>query len=99
MKCGPKPSRAAVEEGASTQLRRKKELPIENLVRSASDKFAAGKENALRPVSNTVVSPPVNSAEEEAATGESTDAKTAPPSIPIDHAKTESDLNFITAWA
>ena len=36
MKCGPRPSRAMVEAGASTQLRRKKELPMAKRVRSSS---------------------------------------------------------------
>lgn len=59
MKCGPKPSRAVVEAGACTQLRLKKELPMTKRVRSTSGRLASGKENALRPVANTVVSPPV----------------------------------------
>ena len=59
MKCGPRPSRAVVEAGACTQLRLKKELPMTKRVRSASCKLASGNEKALRPVANTVVSPPV----------------------------------------
>ena len=59
MKWGPRPSRALVEAGASTQLRLKKELPMTKRVRSSSVRFAAGKEKALRPVAKTVVSPPV----------------------------------------
>ena len=50
MKCGPSPSRAWVEEGASTQLRRKNELPMTKRVRSSSLRLAAGKLKALRPV-------------------------------------------------
>ena len=58
MKCGPRPSRAVVEAGASTQLRLKKELPITKRVRSGSLRSARGNENALRPVANTVPLPP-----------------------------------------
>ena len=61
MNRGPNPSRAWVEDGASTQLRRKNELPIAKRVRSASDRLANGNENALRPFANTVVAPPVRS--------------------------------------
>ena len=58
MKCGPSPSRALVDDGASTQLRRKNELPIAKRVRSASSSVTKGNENALRPVACTVVAPP-----------------------------------------
>ena len=61
MKCGPRPSRAVVEAGASTQLRLKNELPMAKRVRSSSLRLAAGNEKALRPVANTVVSPPGSS--------------------------------------
>ena len=50
MKCGPRPSRAVVDAGASTQLRRKKELPTAKRARSSSSRLAKGKEKALRPV-------------------------------------------------
>ena len=59
MKCGPSPSRAAVDDGASTQLRRKNEFPTAKRVRSSSSRLAAANENALRPVAATVVAPPV----------------------------------------
>ena len=59
MKCGPRPSRAMVEAGASTQLRRKKELPMAKRVRSSSLRLTNGKENAFFPVASTVVAPPV----------------------------------------
>jgi hypothetical protein len=57
MKCGPRPSRARVEAGACTQLRRKKELPTAKRAASASDSVASGNEKAVRPVAKTVPVP------------------------------------------
>ncbi|MNR62740.1 hypothetical protein D3C85_1848480 [compost metagenome] len=58
MKCGPSPSRAVVDDGASTQAFLKKELPTKKRVCRSDAILAADSENALRPVSYTVVSPP-----------------------------------------
>ena len=63
MKCGPRPSRARVDDGACTQLRRKNELPMTNRGAFVVGQVGGGKENAVRPSAKTVVSPPVRSSE------------------------------------
>ena len=50
MKCGPSPSRACVEDGASTQLRRKNELPITKRVRSGIGEVGGGKREGIAAV-------------------------------------------------
>ena len=47
MKWGPRPSRAVVDAGASTQFFLKKELPMTKVVRCRSLRLAAGREKAF----------------------------------------------------
>ena len=55
---GPRPSRASVEAGAVTQFWVKKLSPISNSRRSSLLSVGAENENALRPTTSRVVSPP-----------------------------------------
>src|ERR1051326_4955224 len=68
LKSGPRPSRPAVELGATTQFSLKNEWPTKKAARCSSCRFFAGKPNALGEVSKTFVAPPESSSSGGATT-------------------------------